>query len=324
MYYKENDGMFWESCTDDSEFIWRYKANPLFDMNKNEFWHICNSAVAIKDGKYVGVFRVEEKTGRPMLVYGESVDGKKWNLDSEEIKLIQEDGTELVTQKEYCYDPRLIKLEEEYYIVFCGDINGPSVYTAKTKDFHNYYVLPLGFLPYNRNGVLFPEKIKGNYYMLSRPCDAGNTSFGHIYISESKDLIYWGRHKLVSKNFDTGYNYWERIKIGAGPTPIKTEEGWLVIYHGVQATCNAWTYSFGVILLDLIDPSKVLYKAKRYLLSPQENYERIGFTNNVCFPCSALCDSEGHVTIYYGVADTNMAIAFTTVDKLLEFVKKYD
>ena len=184
-------------------------------------------------------------------------------------------------------------------------------------------MIPTGFLPFNRNGVLFPEKINGQYVMLNRPSDSGNTPFGNIYISYSNDLVYWGNHKLLMKNFNNNKCYWERIKIGAGPTPIKTEEGWLLIYHGVQATCNGFTYSVGVALLDLNDPSIVKYRANRYLLSPEEVYEVTGFTPNCIFPCSAITDSNGRVAIYYGAADTNMAVAFTTVDKLLEFVKKF-
>lgn len=118
--------------------------------------------------------------------------------------------------------------------------------------------------------------------------------------------------------------YWERIKIGVGPTPIKTEEGWLLIYHGVQSTCNGYTYSMGVAWLDLENPSIVKYRANRYLLAPEENYEITGFIPNCIFPCSALTDSNGRINIYYGVADTNMAVAHTTVDKLLAFVKKYN
>ena len=324
MDYSKNDGMFWQEPENERDFIWRYKGNPLFDLHKSEFWHICNSAVAIKDGKYIGIFRVEDKGGCPMLVVGHSANGVKWDLDDKPITLVNEDGTPF--QMEYAYDPRLIELENKYYIVFCADTYGPTVCiaVANSADFRTFTVLQQGFLPFNRNGVLFPEKINGKYYMLNRPSDSGNTPFGYIFLSESSDLRYWGNHKLVSKNFDTGKNFWERIKIGAGPVPIKTEEGWLLIYHGVQQTCNAWTYSFSVMLLDLNDPSKVLYKAKRYLLTPEEIYEMAGFTDNVCFPCSALCDSNGRVSIYYGVADTNMAIAFTTVDKLLEFVKKYN
>ena len=320
-YYSENDGMIWQDAPDCDSVIWRYSGNPLFDMSKDKhFWHICNSAVLMVDGKYVGIFRCEDKRGVPDLYLGRSDDGANWVLETKPITMYNEDGS--VFTYPYAYDPRLIKIEGVYYIVFCADIEGPSIYIAKTTDFKRFDKIPTGFLPFNRNGVLFPEKINGKYKMLSRPSDDGNTPFGNIYISESEDLIYWGRHQLLMKNFYKG-SYWERMKIGAGPAPIKTNEGWLLIYHGVQSTCNSLTYSFGVALLDLEDPSKVKYRTTRYLLAPEELYETTGFTTNVIFPCSAIVDSKGHITIYYGVADTNMAIAFTTVEKLLEFVKKY-
>lgn len=320
-YYKDNEGMLWLPSNDDEAIIWRYEGNPLFDMPKmKHFWHICNSAVVMVDGKYIGVFRCEDKTGKPDLYIGKSEDGANWDISEKEIVFFKEDGERFVYP--YAYDPRLIKIEGVYYVVFCADIEGPSIYIAKTVDFERFEILPTGFLPFNRNGVLFPEKINGKYVMLSRPSDSGNTPFGNIYISESPDLIHWGNHKLLMKNFYCD-SYWERIKIGAGPTPIKTDEGWLLIYHGVQGTCNGFVYSFGVALLDLEDPSKVKYRAKRYLMTPEEDYEMTGFTSNVIFPCSALVDNDGKVSIYYGAADKTMAIAFTTVEKLLEFVKKY-
>ena len=321
-YYKDNKGMIWQEAPNDKAWIWRYDGNPLFDIENDEyFWHICNSAVVMFNGEYVGLFRCEDKRGIPDLYLGKSKDGANWTLETEPVAFYNPDGTRFTYP--YAYDPRLIKIEDTYYTVFCADIEGPSIYIAKTKDFKHFEKVPTGFLPFNRNGVLFPEKINGQYVMLSRPSDDGNTPFGNIYISYSNDLVYWGNHKLLMKNW-LNECYWERLKIGAGPTPIKTDEGWLLIYHGVQRTCNSWTYSFGVALLDLEDPSKVLHRGSRYLLTPEKDYERIGFTDNVCFPTAALVDDEGHVSIYYGVADTNMAIACTTVDKLLEFVKKFD
>ena len=321
-YYQENDSMLWEEALDENSYIWRFSKNPLFDMKKSEyFWHICNSAVVMVNGEYVGVFRCVNKSGTPDLYLGKSNDGVNWTLETTPIVFYNEDGT--VFEKPYCYDPRIIKIEDAYYIVYCADIHGPSIYIAKTLDFKRFDMIPTGFLPFNRNGVLFPEKINGQYVMLNRPSDSGNTPFGNIYISYSNDMIYWGRHKLLMQNFHNKH-YWERIKIGAGPTPIKTEEGWLLIYHGVQATCNGFTYSMGVALLDLEDPSIVKYRANRYLLAPEELYELTGFTPGCVFPCSALTDSSGKVTIYYGAADTTMAVAFTTVEKLLAFVKKYN
>ena len=199
-YYKDNEGMLWMPSNDDETIIWRYEGNPLFDMPKmKHFWHICNSAVVMVDGKYIGVFRCEDKTGKPDLYIGKSEDGANWDISEKERVFFKEDGERVVYP--YAYDPRLIKIEGVYYVVFCADIEGPSIYIAKTVDFERFEILPTGFLPFNRNGVLFPEKINGKYVMLSRPSDSGNTPFGNIYISESPDLIHWGNHKLLMKNF---------------------------------------------------------------------------------------------------------------------------
>ena len=313
--------MIFEKPNNKDEYIWRYSGNPLFDMENSNFWHICNSAVIYKDNEYIGIFRCEDKTGKPDLYLGKSSDGVNWVIEEKEIEFYNNDKTRFIYP--YAYDPRLVLIDDIYYVIFCADIEGPSIYIAKTTNFKYFEMIPTGFLPFNRNGVLFPEKINGKYLMLSRPSDSGNTPFGNIYLSESEDLIHWGNHKLLMKNFHLGNNFWERIKRGAGPAPIKTKEGWILIYHGVQATCNGFNYSVGVALLDLNDPSIVLKRADRYILTPTKDYERVGFTTNVCFPCSALVNELGEVAIYYGVADTNMAIVFTTIDKLLEFVDRF-
>lgn len=319
--YSVNDTMFWQDTKAKDKYIWKYDKNPLIDIEESGFWHVFNSAVILKDGQYIGVFRCEDRCGKPDLFMGYSRDGIKWDIETTAITFYNVDGS--IFTYPYAYDPRVVEIDGVYYIIFCADIQGPSIYIAKTTDFKRFEMIPTGFLPFNRNGALFPEKIDGKYLMLSRPHPCG-TSYGNIWISESDDLIHWGNHKLVMKNFHLGDNFWEKVKIGAGPIPIKTEKGWLLIYHGVQSTCNGLTYSIGVALLDLHDPSKVLKRADRYLLCADQPYECMGFTPNVCFPCSALCDTKGRITIYYGIADTNMAVAFTTVDKLLEFVEKYN
>jgi beta-1,4-mannooligosaccharide/beta-1,4-mannosyl-N-acetylglucosamine phosphorylase len=204
--------------------------------------------------------------------------------------------------------------------MWCTSFAGaPTIGLGKTKDFKTFVRLENAFLPYNRNGVLFPRKINGNYVLLSRPSDNGHTPFGDIYLSESPDMTYWGKHKSVMKAGGT----WQSLKIGAGPIPIETDEGWLMIYHGVVQMCNGFIYSFGAALLDLENPSKVLYRSGNYLLTPEEPYETIGFVQNVCFPCAALCDAPtGRLAIYYGTADTYTGIAFGTVDDIIKFTKE--
>jgi beta-1,4-mannooligosaccharide/beta-1,4-mannosyl-N-acetylglucosamine phosphorylase len=187
-----------------------------------------------------------------------------------------------------------------------------------THDFQTFTQIENAFLPFNRNGVLFPRKINGHYAMLSRPSDNGHTPFGDIFISQSPDFIHWGQHRFVM-----GASHgWQATKIGAGPIPIETQEGWLLLYHGVLTSCNGFVYSFGAALLDLDHPWKVLYRGSPYLLSPQTTYECVGDVPNVAFPCAALFDQpSGRLAIYYGGADTVTALAFAFIDKIIDFIK---
>jgi len=298
--------------------MWRYSENPIIGWNHvGNASRIFNSAAVAKDGKFVGVFRADSRAVMPQIHFGTSEDGIKWDIDPDYIVWKDEDGRDFVSS--YGYDPRLVKIDDEYFITWCTDFGGgPTIAVAKTKDFKNYTRFDNAFLVPNRNGVLFPRKINGNYYMLSRPSDYGHTPFGDIYISESKDMIYWGRHRKVMSN--KGPGWWQGMKIGAGPIPLETDIGWLIFYHGVCNTCNGFVYSVGVAILDIDDPSIVKYRACDYALSPEMPYETTGFVPNVCFPCAALADADtGRIAVYYGAADTYTALAFTTVDEICRF-----
>jgi beta-1,4-mannooligosaccharide/beta-1,4-mannosyl-N-acetylglucosamine phosphorylase len=189
-----------------------------------------------------------------------------------------------------------------------------------TYDFETFYQMENAYLPFNRNGVLFPRKINGKYAMLNRPSDNGHTPFGDIYYSESPNMTHWGRHRFVM-GATTG---WQATKIGAGPIPIETTAGWLLFYHGVLTSCNGFVYSFGAALLDLDRPWKVIHRGEPYLLAPQAPYERTGDVPNVAFPCAALADAEtGRLAIYYGGADTVVCLAFAYVAEVLDFIKNH-
>lgn len=297
--------------------VWRYDGNPI--IGRNPFKgaaRIFNSGVAEYNGKYAGIFRADGTNGVPHIYYGESADGINWSFDTERIKFSggQNPG--------YSYDPRLVKIDDTYYIIWCTDIGAgwPTLGLASTKDFKRYERYPHGFLPFNRNGVLFPEKINGQFVMLSRPSDNAHTPFGDIYLSESPDLFYWGNHKHVMSKNPCGEG-WSSLKIGAGPAPIKTKEGWLLLFHGAVATCSGYVYSMGAALLDLKDPSKVVARGKDYLLTPEAPYEETGFVPNVVFPCGELHDKEGRLVIYYGAADTCLCLAFSKTDEILNFLR---
>lgn len=297
--------------------VWRHSQNPVIKRNPvNGVSRIFNSAVVPYEGKYIGVFRAELVNGRPHLHLGWSEDALNWEIDENKIEFVDENGVPY--QPNYAYDPRLLKVEDTYYIIWCTDFYGAAIGMAETKDFKKFVRLENPFLPFNRNGVLFPRRINDNYVMLSRPSDSGHTPFGDIFLSESPDLTYWGKHRhVMSKG---GEGWWQAVKIGGGPAPIETSEGWLMFYHGVTGTCNGLVYSMGSAILDLENPSKVKYRSKNFVLTPEEWYEEKGFVDNVIFPCATLTDADtGRIAIYYGAADTYVGVAYTTVDEIVKY-----
>ena len=310
----------WEAKpTGSSDVLWRYSKNPIIGWNPiPKAARVYNSAIVPFNSAFAGVFRADQKNGRATLFSGTSKDALKIDLDADPIEWTDEDGKPKPTS--YSYDPRVVKIDDTYYIQWCDDMNGPSIGLGKTKDFKSVIRMPNPLMPYNRNGVLFPRRIKGKYFLLSRPSDTGHTPFGNIFISESPDLVHWGKHSFVMGN--GGQGWWQGTKIGAGPIPIETKEGWLLFYHGVSNTCNGFVYSIGAAILDIDDPGKVLSRTRDYLLTPEKTYETTGFVPNVAFPCACLTDADsGRIAIYYGAADTYTAIAFCQADELLDYIK---
>lgn len=299
------------------EVVWRSSRNPIIPRDailcSNS---IFNSAVVPYGDGFAGVFRCDHKDRAMRLHAGTSPDAVHWQIDPNPIRFACDDPEAAGFTEGY--DPRVIWLEDRYYVTWCNCHNGPTIGMGYTRDFKTFAQLPNAFLPFNRNGVLFPRKINGKYAMLSRPSDNGHTPFGDIYYSESPDLCHWGYHRHVMKP-TTG---WQSTKIGAGPNPIETTEGWLLIYHGVLTSCNGFVYHAGAALLDLEKPWRVRYRTAPYILSPRELYECVGDVPNVVFPCAALCDAAtGRMAIYYGGADTVTCLAFTQVDELIDYVK---
>jgi beta-1,4-mannooligosaccharide/beta-1,4-mannosyl-N-acetylglucosamine phosphorylase len=313
-------GMPWEDrpagC---GSVVWRHGANPIIGWNPTpNCARVFNSGVVRWKGGYAGVFRADHRDGRARLHAGFSKDGLRWEIRDEAIRWADEGGGDF--QPSYAYDPRVVLLEGRYYVIWCCDFSGASLGLGVTDDFERFTRLENPSYPYNRNGVLFPRRVGGKYLMLHRPSDPAHTPFGDIYLSESPDLEHWGRHRKVMSRGGSGW--WQGVKIGAGAAPIETSEGWLLFYHGVASTCNGYVYSFGAALLDLERPSRVLYRTRDYLLAPEEDYETRGFVPNVAFPCAALCDAPtGRIAIYYGAADTFMALAYARADELVDYMK---
>ena len=304
----------------DTRPIWRYSGNPviprdLFATSNSIF----NSAVVPFDGAYAGVFRCDDWTRRMQLHRGFSRNGIEWQIDPEPIRFACEDpeiGTFV-----YGYDPRVTWIDDRFYVSWCNWYHGPTIGLAWTHDFERFHQLENAFLPFNRNGVLFPRRIDGNFAMLSRPSDDGHTPFGDVFYSESPDLRFWGRHRHV---FGTVPNSWQSTKVGGGPVPLETSAGWLLLYHGVLTSCNGFVYAAGVALLDRDEPWRVVARAAPHVLKPETVYEHVGDVPNVVFPGSMLCDAAtGRLAIYYGAADTVTGLAFAHVDELVRFALEH-
>lgn len=307
-----------EGCTDVP--VWRYAGNPIIQRNPTDrLARVFNSAVVPYRDGFAAVLRGEQKNGIPHLYTAFSQDGIHWDIAQERIKLTDKNGR--ICNAKYEYDPRIVKIDDTYHILWCEDFHGAAIGMAKTTDFIHFEKLENPFIPYNRNAVLFPRKINGLYAMLSRPSDSAHTPFGDIFVSFSPDLEFWGRHRYV---MGPTQNWWENVKIGSGPAPIETSEGWLLFYHGVTGTCNGYVYSIGGAVLDINDPTIVKYRCSRFLLTPETAYEEQGFVPNVCFPCAALADSAtGRIALYYGAADSTVALAFTTADEAVAYIKAH-
>lgn len=300
--------------------IWRYSENPIIDRNPIEgVARIFNSAVMPYKDEFIGVFRGEQTNGIPYVYLGHSKDAIHWDIEPNKVQFTDVNGKPYMPK--YAYDPRLVKVEDTYYIIWCGDFYGASIGIAKTTDFKTFTRIENPFIPFNRNAVLFPRKINGNFVMLSRPSDSGHTPFGDIFLSESPDMTYWGKHRHVMSK---GSEWWESVKIGGGAAPIETSEGWLLFYHGVSSTCNGFVYSIGGAILDLENPSIVKYRCENFILTPEASYEERGFVPNVVFPCATIHDPEsGKIALYYGAADSVVGLAFCYFDEIVDYIKEH-
>jgi len=298
----------------------RYEGNPILtgrDFNPAyRIQYVFNSGVIKFRGKYLMMCRVENMALRPAFWIADSDDGSSFKPRPAPVQM----PTDNPEFREYTaatfYDPRITRIGDTYYIIHAAHSgHGCRLSLLETKDFDQFTWR--GFISEtdNRNGVLFPEKINGMYARLDRPNTDGN--FGDMWISYSPDLMHWGNSKCVLRNAQV--TQWAYTKIGPGAVPIRTNEGWLNLFHGVRTMCKShYLYSLGVCLHDLNDPSKIIARHEGTILAPEEPYELDGQTPSVVFTCGAVVEDNGEVKLYYGGADAVMCLATTTVQRLLD------
>jgi predicted GH43/DUF377 family glycosyl hydrolase len=228
-------------------------------------------------------------------------------------------------------DCRITEIEGSYFITYVGVSRKGGICTClmKTDDFKNFERLGIIFCASNKDVVLFPEKINGKYYALHRPTLQMKTRNYAIMGASSPDLIHWGQHEYVlecSSNEDD----FDSLRLGAGIPPIKTDKGWLHIYHGVQKHKDnipgPGVYRGGAFLTDLSEPLKIIAQCKEPILDVVHDYEKKGYVGHVVFPTGAVRDLENkdHLHIYYGCADENIAVATLSINDILNSCQPVD
>jgi predicted GH43/DUF377 family glycosyl hydrolase len=203
---------------------------------------------------------------------------------------------------------------DKYAVVYTSySRGGPGVSLALTKDFRTFEKLGVIMSPDDKDAALLPRRIDGRWALIHRPM----TNLGaHIWISYSPDLRHWGTHKLMLEARRGAW--WDANKIGMSPPPIETPSGWLMIYHGVRTTPSSSIYRLGLALFDIEQPEKCLIRGDSWMFAPEADYERQGDVQDVVFPCGYTIAPDGDtINLYYGAADSSIALAHGSIRKLL-------
>ena len=254
------------------------------------------------------LLRVEDLRGISQLHVARSADGESdWRFDPE--PLLKADVDRDPEETWGCEDPRLtwIPEREEWAIAYTAySRRGPLVSLATTDDFRSARGLGPVMPPEDKDAALFPVRFGGRWAMIHRPSPLRGGA--HMWLSWSPDLRHWGDHKLLLEAHDGAW--WDAGKIGLGPPPLETPEGWLIMYHGVRLTSDGPIYRAGLALLDLDDPGIVLRRGEEWVFAPEAPYEIIGDVGRVVFPCGWILDeATDRLRLYYGGADSVVGLA---------------
>ncbi|MBE2279290.1 MAG: glycosidase [Ignavibacteriaceae bacterium] len=307
-----------------TELFKRYKHNPI--LSASDWPYPVNSifnagVVKLKSGNTLLLCRVEDRTGLSHFCKAESENGiENWVIDKIPTMISEpEKHPEEIWGIE---DPRITYVPEldsfaVVYTAFSRD--GPGVALALTKDFIDFERFGIIMPPDDKDAALFPMRINGNWAMIHRPVSGARAN---IWISYSPDLKNWGNHTLLLMARKGAW--WDANKIGLSPPLIKTDAGWLMIYHGVRTTCAGCIYRLGLALFDLENPEICLMRGTEWFFAPEEVYEQRGDVGNVVFPCGYTIDDDGDtINVYYGAADTCIAMATGSIKEMLEWLKTH-
>jgi len=291
---------------------WPYPAHTVFNA----------AATRLRDNTTLLLCRVEDRRGHSHLCAARSKDGVTgWTIDAE--PTLKPDPEHYPEELWGIEDPRITFVEElgKYAVAYTAfSRNGPGVALALTEDFRTFQRYGLIMQPEDKDAALLPRRIDGNFAIIHRPIthEAG----AHVWISLSPDLQNWGSHKLMLAARRGAW--WDANKVGLSPPLIETPRGWLMLYHGVRQTAAGCLYRLGLALFALEEPSRCIARGDSWVFGPEAPYERDGDVGNVVFPCgSTLADDGDTINLYYGAADTSMALATGSIRHALDWLDRH-
>lgn len=287
---------------------WPYPVHTVFNPG----------ATRLEDGTTLLLCRVEDRRGHSHLCAARSQNGVDgWRIDQVPTLLPDPEGhPEELWGIE---DPRITFVEElgRYAVAYTAfSKSGPGVALALTKDFRTFERLGLVMQPEDKDAALLPRRIDGSFALVHRPMVA---SGAHIWMSFSPDLRTWGNHKPVLQARRGAW--WDANKIGLSPPLIETPRGWLMLYHGVRQTASGALYRLGLALFDAAHPDRCLLRGDEWIFGPEAPYECAGDVGHVAFPCGSTVGADGDtINVYYGAADTSIALATASIQELLRWL----
>jgi predicted GH43/DUF377 family glycosyl hydrolase len=306
------------------ELFCRHKLNPILtaaDWPYSVHSVFNPAATLLPDGTTLLLCRVEDRRGLSHLCAARSANGVDgWQIDPQPTFI--PDPENFPEELWGIEDPRLTYVPElgQYAVVYTAFTrDGPGVALAFTEDFCHFERYGLIMSPDDKDAALLPHRIGGHWALIHRPISSARA---HMWISYSADLRHWGSHKLMLEARRGAW--WDANKIGLSPPPIETAQGWLVIYHGVRQTAAGSLYRLGLALFDLETPERCLKRGNEWVFGPEEPYELQGDVGNVAFPCGYTIGPDGDTLhLYYGAADTSIALATGSIRAMLDWLEQH-
>jgi len=292
---------------------WPYRVNTVFNP----------AATRLQDGTTLLFCRAEDLKGHSHFCAARSQNGiDNWEIDTK--ATFEPDPENFPAELWGVEDARIVWLEERrlYGITYTAfSRGGPCVEIALTTDFEHFERGGVVMAPDDKDAALLPERIGDRWAMIHRPATPSSVG-AHIWISFSPDLTHWGEHTIILRARLGAW--WDANRIGLSPPLIKTDEGWIMIYHGVRYTPSGVLYRLGLALFELQNPKNCLLRGDEWIFGPAEPYEMVGDVGGVVFPCGyTIADDNDTLHLYYGGADSSIALATASVKELLQWIKKH-